>query len=206
MTPAQRLGKLAHAKNKEIEERAHEELTIGIIFSLVVYGGFFALALFVGFIAMESAWLFAFGLTLVFAALASLVCWRTVNPQRAFLPMDNPKAIAELLDNATPQSMFFHPQYELPGIVSFVFGGPEGVMKWVGMRKNLVTIDEALLERSVKLLKRCDDGYPLRRMKNPQAAVFLRQLALVRAERRDGDKLLVLTQDGRTILSSLTVS
>ena len=203
MTPAELLKKRVSAKNKQLDDNANSEFTIGAVFAVMVLGacalGTFLVGLPFSDTWTEAAFTFALPITLVFAGIATLVAWQTVQPKRQLLPMDDPEEMADLLAGGTPVGLFFTPKHELPGMIGFLFGGPENILKGMGIKANKVSTDPALLERSMKLLKRCEDGYPLRRMKNPQAAVLLRQLALVRVERRDQGPTLVFTDEGRAL-------
>jgi len=202
MTPAERLAKLVRKKNKELEKNAKEEFIVGSTFIGLTYGGLaFLSGCVLAFVyGMGTGFVYGFGIGLTMLSLAAMICWRTVNPTRSYLPLDDPDAICEMLDNGTPQTMLFHPEHELPRFLSIVTTGPESVLKGYGLKQNLISTDEELLERSMKLLKRCNDGYPLKRMKNPEAAVLLRQMGLVRTDRREAGLTLALTQDGDTLL------
>lgn len=204
MTPAERLAKIVRAKNKKLDEEAKAEFTIGAVFAVLVLGACFVGAFVLGYIMADrdkSVAFMGYGvpITLALAGIASLVAWQTVQPKRKILPMDDPEEIAAVLAGGTPAALFFTPKHEMPGMVGFIFGGPENLFKGWGIMENKVSTDPALLERSMKLLKRCEEGYPLSRMKNPEAAVLLRQLSLVRVERRDSGQTLVFTDEGRRL-------
>ena len=203
MTPADRLKKLVKAKNNELEEQAKAEFAIGAVFAAIVLGAFLFGGFLLGLIVAGGegtafdAFMFALPLTVVIAVVATLVAWQSVAPKRQLLPMDDPDEMMEILATGTPAGLYFVPKHDLPGGLGMIFGGPENILKGYGILQNKVSDDPELLERCTKLLKRCEDGYPLKRMKNPQAAVLLRQLSLVRVERRDDGPTLVFTDDGR---------
>lgn len=208
MTPEQRLGRYVKAKNKELEGHAKEELIVGATFTGFVFGGLAIVGFLIGLISYDSklfGFLFALGIVALAMSLALFACWKTVNPQREIIPMDDPREVTKMLAGATPLGLYFTPEHELPGIASFLFGGPEGLVKYYGVKQHLLSADDALLERSMKLLRICgENGYPLKRMKNPQAAVLLRQLSLVRVEKRDSGLTLVVTEDGRGFLEKVS--
>ena len=162
MTPAERLTKLVKIKNKELEENVKEEFIVGGTFIGLTYGGLaFCSGCVLAFVyGMGPGFGYGFGLGLAMCAVVSAMCWLTVAPTRDYLPMDDPDAITEMLSKGTPQTMLFHPQHELPRFLSFITAGPEGLLKGYGLKRNMISTDEALMERSMKLLKRCDDGYP----------------------------------------------
>lgn len=205
MSPADILRKRVRAKNKELDEQAKAEYTIGAVFAVLALGGVFFACFLFGLIMASlnensgAQWVYGFGGAFGFGAIATLVSYLVVQPKREVIPLNDAEEVAELLQGATPAALFFQPAREMPGIVGFLFGGPENIFKGYGIQQNKVSTDPALLERSMKLLKRCEDGYPLSRMKNPQAAVLLRQLGLVRVERRDSGQTLVFTDDGRML-------
>ncbi len=205
MSPADLLRKRVRKKNKELDAQAKAEYSVGAVFAVFSLGGIFIGCYILGLL-MESVnevkglrWAYAFGAGFAFAAIASLVSYLVVQPGRKVIPMEDADEVIELLKGATPASLFFQSAKEMPGMVGFLFGGPENILKGYGIQQNKVSTDPALLERSMKLLKRCEEGYPLSRMKNPEAAVLLRQLGLVRVERRDSGQTLVFTDDGRML-------
>ncbi|MFK7820183.1 MAG: hypothetical protein AB8G99_15790 [Planctomycetaceae bacterium] len=203
MTPADRLLRIVKAKNKELDEQAKAEFTIGAVFAAIVLGVFFVGAFLIGLIVAGGegtagdAVVFALPLTFAVAGVTTFVAWQSVAPKRQLLPMDDPDEMMDILSSSTPAALNFVAKHELPGGLGMFFGGPENILKGYGILQNKVPEDPELLERSTKLLKRCEEGYSLRRMKNPQAAVLLRQLSLVRVERRDDGPTLVFTDDGR---------
>lgn len=203
MTPPQKIARLVQAKNEEIEAQAKVEVGVGLAFSGLVFGFFFVFCYILGYIAVDSPFLFAFGLTAALAGLSFLVVWRTVDPTRKIVPMDSPREVTNLLAGGTPNALFFSARHDLPGGVSFLMSGPENIVRAYGMRAHKLPSDRELFERCVQLLPRCETGYSLRKMKQPQAPVLLRQLGLVRVEGRDAGPTLVLTGDGQTVLDQL---
>lgn len=202
MTPAETIARLVREKNEALDKEAKVEYGIGAVFTLLVFGAIFALTWLVGLMADQSM-LFSVGLTFALFALSAFVAWKTVAPQRQLHPMDSPREVVDLLSGSTPAALFFHPRHELPGGAGFLMSGPESLLKAFGIQQNKLPDDPALHDRAAKLLSKCQEGYPLKRMKQPAAVILVRQLGLVRVERRDAGPTLVLTDTGRVLVDQM---
>ncbi len=95
---------------------------------------------------------------------------------------------------------FFSPRHASAGLAVVLIGGPATVLEGIGIWASRICADELLIERAANLLAGCKEICPVEEIEHLEAAVLLKQLALIKVIPGPESSALTVTEKGEGVL------
>ncbi len=206
MNPAGRIRTAIEKRNRELAFEAAIEAALGVVFSLIVFGGVFGIAwlswvyFFSGF-EFARATQVALGVTALFAVVATVSAWRRVDPMSNLEPLSDFEESLMLMGPALPYGIGMQPRHAVAGFASLLIGGPANLFDaWVTWRHRLPS-DAVVFEKAAGVLQQAEEEMEMARIEDHRATLVLYRLGLVK-QIGGREKRLALTEKGRDMLRS----
>jgi hypothetical protein len=200
-----RVSNMVRRRNRELALEAVLKASLGIVFSLVIYGLLFWMGWFVGFFVSGYVnlrpWQFGAVLAGLFLVVATWSAWRRVDPLAGLKPLSNRQLVLTLVSQASPGILYFSPRHATAGAAMILLGGPANVIEAFGMWAHRIRVEGSLIEDASRLLASCETGLPAEQVREPTAALLLRRLRLITVVPRGDSSALALTDKGFAVLS-----
>lgn len=192
----QSLTKAIRRANVEHEARALTQLTLGVLFTLLIFGGLFVIAA----LAMPWPWfapkarLIAGSIVAVLLIVACWSAWARADPLQ-----DIPRPGGTVV---TDPPVVLPSRRHTAGLASLLMSGPDNVVESVASWRSRIRIDRPLLYAAADTLARAADGIDVETITDPAPTTLLRRLRLVKLQHvPDALGRIVLTERGRTLLA-----
>lgn len=195
-----RLTGIVHTRNRELLVDAGIKAALGIAFSFFTFGILYWFGWVLGFafayrLNLE-AWQFGAIFSGTFFVAAIWSAWRRVDPLADLAPPNAAQDIIRLITHAAG-GVYFSPRYATAGAALVLLGGPANVFEALGIWAHRLCVEPGSVEAAARLLEECDPPLPFDRIRDLQAAVLLKRLALVKAVPHGESHALTLTDKGR---------
>jgi hypothetical protein len=200
---ASRLRELVREHGRELRTDILIRVVTGIFFSLLTFGFVFWLVWVVGFVAAYqlglAPWQLAAAVTGVFFVVASASAWYRVDPLSATRPM-TPKEKMTFLVSRAVLGAGFSPQHAVSGAATALIGGPANFVQALGVLNSRLRASDACVVAAARMLEACKKTYPIEKVKDADAAVLLRRLALIKFVPLDYSHRIALTEKAENLL------
>jgi hypothetical protein len=202
---AVQLGEMTGHYNRRLAFGAVLKASLGLVFSLLTFGFVYWFGWFLGFLIARylslQAWQFGLLFTAVFLTAATWSAWRNVNPLSGLQPLSQKERMVLLVSEAVDLGCF-SPRHASAGAAVVLIAGPASVLHAVGIWTYRIRYDGSLIEEAASLLFACEERCPAMQVRQPNAALLLRRLGLIKVV-SDGElAALTVTDKGFKLLSS----
>ena len=191
---------LVRKHNGERWLEAVVEFGLGVLFSLITFGGVFWLSWLV--VAFRSdAVLIAGTITVVCAVLSFLAAWKKVNPLQDIEPMTDAEFAMTMISIVGPGTWYFSPKRAMAGLLLILFAGPANLLAVVAsLRRRLPASESGVQAATATLRDAAARDLPVDSV-NRDGLVLLFRLRLVKAVGGDGGQVhLRITEKGRDLV------
>jgi hypothetical protein len=199
-----RLREMVSGYNRDVRLEVLFKSLLGLGFSVLVFGFVFWLAWFTGLFFTASlhlhAWQFAILVAGLFLIVATWSAWKQVDPLAGLQPLTDQQRLLTLISQATPGVVYFSPRHATAGAAAVLLAGPANILEALGIWVWRLRLDPMLLEEAARLLNACNANYRIEEIREPEAALLLKRLALVKLVPLDDSSALTLTEKGEKIV------
>jgi hypothetical protein len=200
---ASRIQELVRQHGRELRNDILIRIVTGIAFSLLTFGFIFWFVWVFGFVAAYqlglAPWQLAAAVTAVFFVAATASAWYRVDPLAAIRPM-TPKQKMTFLVSRAVLGAGFSPQHAVGGAATALLGGPANFVQAIGIFGSRLGVNDAGVASAARLLDACRKNYPIENVKDADAAVLLRRLALIKFVPLDYSHRIALTEKAEKLL------
>jgi hypothetical protein len=200
---ASRIEELVRKHHHDLRTDILIRVVTGIVFSLLTFGFVYWFFWLFGFMAAYhlgfEPWQLAASVTAFFFVVATWSAWRRVDPLAAIRPLTVKEQMTLLVSQAAGLGGF-SPRHALSGAGTALLGGPANFVQAIGIANSRLRANESRIASAAKLLDACRKICPIENVKDVDAAVLLRRLALIKFVPLDYSHRIALTEKAEKLL------
>ena len=200
---ASRIRELVRQHDRELRTDILIRIATGLAFSLLTFGFLFWFMWVFGFMAAYqlglAPWQLAAAITGVFFVVASVSAWYRVDPLAGIRPMTVQEKMTILVTRAVGFGGF-SPRHAVGGAATALLGGPANFVQAIGIANSRLRASDACVASAAKMLEESRKTYPIEKVKDIDAAVLLRRLALIKFVPLDYSHRIALTEKAEKLL------
>lgn len=197
---ADRIRSMVRDHDRKVAGEAILKLLIGLVFTAMTFVMVFGF-LYIGvgaFVAQFgiSGLKFAMWSTLVFVLVSVGSAWYRVNPMSGLRRLTDEEYFLTIASLKIDELCYFSPRHATAGAAMILIGGPATILEALGMWTNRFGASSACIGEAATMLASCEDPMPIESIRNREAAILLRRLALVKFVPRGHSMGMTLTEKG----------
>lgn len=200
----ERINDLVRARNRELATDAALNGAFGVGFCAITFGMLYGFGWVLGFMFARSvdleAWQFGLLVSGLFFSVAVWSAWRRVDPLEGLRPLSDQQRLLLLASQALG-GPGFSPRHASAGLAVVLIGGPASLFSAVGIWAHRVRADEAAIKAAAQLLDACQVSQPIDSIRNAEAALLLKRLALIKVLPNESSHVVTATQKGMGLVS-----
>ena len=201
---ANRIQKRAEKRNKELTIQAAVVTLMGVLWSLLVFGGIYALTWMVSFLTMPlrfSHSLAALIVMLIFLTVAICSAWKRVDLFAGLAPLTNIQVALTIVSPVMGNFYYSSPRHTTAGFAFVLLAGPLNLLEAIGLWNHRLLFDDTICQEAAELLQRCQKEISAKKIDcQPAAVVLLKRLALIKSIDHNGSTVVTATEKGDHLL------
>ncbi|VAX41818.1 hypothetical protein MNBD_PLANCTO02-158 [hydrothermal vent metagenome] len=209
MRIAKRIRRLIEDKNRLFLADVLIQLGTGMLFSFLIYGFLFMLALFLSGVSIsvfdKKSGLSPVSIAMIvvglYFAVATWSAWRRVDPFRGVKKMTDRQKLLTMISQMTPHTLYFSPKHASAAFASLLLGGPVNFFTAWGTWKNRYPTNAELIDDAAEMMKGTTKGLPIDQVTSVEAALLLRRLGLITVTKQYEGEVIEPTEKGRKLLA-----
>ena len=205
------LNRLVHNLTEQVQRRNREivgdallKAGLGLLFTVFVAGFLFwfwwLLELYFGSLMGLRAWAFSLIATFALLAVAFWSAWRRVNPLAGVGRMTEQQLLLTALSQASGSVLQLSPEHASVGAAALLLGGLSNLIESLAMWRHRLPTNPQLVMEAAEMLNAAGGGLSMKKIREPQPAILLRRLALIKAVPRGDSSDIVLTERGQKLV------
>jgi hypothetical protein len=200
---ASRIEELVREHGRKLRTDILIRVVSGIAFSILTFGFVYCFFWMFGCVVAYqlglAQWQFATLATALFFVVAVWSAWRRVDPLAAVRPL-TPEGQLTLLVSHVVLGVGFSPRHAVGGAGMALIGGPANLVHALGDFNSRLRADASRIAAAARLLEACRKFYPIENLKDVEAALLLRRLALIKLVPLDYSHRIALTEKAEKLL------